>query len=269
MPASTTGPRGCEHPCEHPRGAHGDASSLPATAPPNARRWMLIEYPGPWPDLRTESDRLPAPIARAFRRAEEHGVRPQLVRRPGDRRTRDRRTRGEALVITCRSEGEEPWLSATALADLEELDAFDLEPLRSGRRTGVPMTGPLFLVCCNARRNACCARLGLPLARSLEARFPGRVWETSHVGGDAHAPNLVCLPHGLYYGALSEDTAAAAAEAYTAGRVDLDRYRGRAGLDRALQAAEHSARARTGESSVGARLPAGRGAAAPGTRHRR
>lgn len=241
MPASFARRPGCDHPC----GAHDRAVPLFATAPPNARRWLLIEYPGPWPDLRTGLDRLPTPVVRAFRRAEALGVRAQLMRRPGSRRAG-----GEFWVLACRSEGGDPWLSAVTLKGWDELDALDMDRLARGARIGTPVAGPAFLVCTNARRNACCSRLGLPLARSLTARFPGRVWETSHVGGDAHAPNLVCLPHGLYYGALSADAAALAASSYAYGTVVLDGFRGRAGLPRASQAAEHFVREHTGELSV-------------------
>ncbi|MGV9306760.1 hypothetical protein ACWDLG_25610 [Nonomuraea sp. NPDC003727] len=72
-----------------------------------------------------------------------------------------------------------------------------------------------------------------------------------HVGGDRYAANLVCLPHGIFYGSMSQAAAIAAVNAYRSGEVILDRYRGRAGIPEPLQAAEHFARAHTGELSVG------------------
>jgi hypothetical protein len=34
----------------------------------------------------------------------------------------------------------------------------------------------------------------VPLAQSLAAQHPGRVWENTHVGGHRYAANLVLLP---------------------------------------------------------------------------
>jgi hypothetical protein len=65
------------------------------------------------------------------------------------------------------------------------------------------------------------------------------VWESSHYGGDRFAGNLVCLPHGLYYGRLSPEDALTVVDGYEAGTIDLDHYRGRAGEPFAAQAAEH------------------------------
>ena len=45
------------------------------------------------------------------------------------------------------------------------------------------------------------------LADELE---PDWVWQSTHVGGDRFAGNLVCLPHGLYYGRLDRPSQRAA-----------------------------------------------------------
>ena len=153
-------------------------------------------------------------------------------------------------VLVAYAVGDRPWLAEGWLADLRDLD------LRSLVAGAVPEScilkdEPVFLVCTHAKRNACCARIGLPLARALAAELPGLVWETSHVGGDRYAANLVCLPHGLYYGSMSQAAAIAAASAYRRGEIVLDRFRGRAGIPEPLQAAEHFVRSLTGELSVG------------------
>jgi hypothetical protein len=114
------------------------------------------------------------------------------------------------------------------------------------------VTEPLYLVCTHAQRNACCARLGGPLAKALAARQPGRIWETTHVGGHRYAANLVMLPHGLYYGPVGVDAAMAAISAYEQGTVLAERYRGRAGQPKPTQEAEHEQLARTGSLEISA-----------------
>ncbi|WP_308164135.1 sucrase ferredoxin [Nonomuraea sediminis] len=147
--------------------------------------------------------------------------------------------------------GPEPWLAGGVIAGPDDLD---LDALVAGvvPESCILDDEPVFLVCTHAKRNACCARIGLPLARELAEILPDRVWETSHVGGDRYAANLVCLPHGIFYGSMSQAAAIAAVNAYRSGEVTLDRFRGRAGIPEPLQAVEHFARTHTGECSLGA-----------------
>jgi hypothetical protein len=104
---------------------------------------------------------------------------------------------------------------------------------------GTPTADPIVLVCTHGRRDVCCARLGRPLAVQLDRQLPGQVWETTHVGGDRYAPNVVALPHGTYHGGVSVGDVPALADAVPAGRAVLSRLRGRAGLPAPVQAADH------------------------------
>jgi hypothetical protein len=234
--------------CEHCPGSHSGEQSCLATATAKARTWLLIEHPGPWPE-RVEQLTEPEPVAEAVRRAQRLGVRPQLIRQVGRRK----QTLPLQVYVGC-SLGEQVWLEGREIADPAELADLDLAEVAAGRRPGFgePVEDPLLLVCTHGRRNVCCARSGAPLARHLSSRFGRVVWETTHVGGDRYAANLVCLPHGLYYGSLGTAEAVAAVEAYARGEVLLDRFRGRAGLPEPAQAAEHFVRAHTGTRGVDA-----------------
>src|SRR5688500_6759051 len=64
------------------------------------------------------------------------------------------------------------------------------------------------------------------------------VWESSHVGGDRFAANIVCLPHGVYFGRVEADEADGLLAAYRRGELVLDRYRGRSCLPPLVQSAE-------------------------------
>jgi hypothetical protein len=141
------------------------------------------------------------------------------------------------------------WLEASTPAP--DLNTLDLRAVGAGLRPGfgAPVEN-LFLICTNGRHNVCCARLGTPLARALREELGDAVWETTHLGGDRYSANMVCLPDGFYYGDLAVTDGFAAATRYVRGEVWLKRYRGRAGLPQAAQAAEHFLRTRSGIGSV-------------------
>lgn len=207
---------------------------LRATAPEGAASWLLVEHPGPWPPDAHPSD-VPRQVVRVLEDAAAAGIRPQLVRPVRDRR------RGTALVVitSCRPGGR--WLERRTVTDLRELTDLDVAAVAEGvaPRFGTPSPDPVVLVCTHGRRDVCCARLGRPLALLLDQQLPGQVWETTHVGGDRFAPNVVSLPDGSYHGGLSPAEVPALAEALVDGRVLLPFLRGRAGAAVAVQAAEH------------------------------
>jgi hypothetical protein len=228
--------------CSAVRAALGEP--LHGSAPEAFESWLLIEHPGPWPAEAANAP-LPRAAAWAWERALDAGVRPQLIRR-----TRDRRS-GPHQVYLASTAGGRPWVEGRELDSLEELAALDADVLSAvadGIRPGFgPVTGDrLLLVCTHGRQDPCCARYGRPVARALADAHGPAVWETTHVGGDRYAANVVCLPDGTYHGGTDPASALAVAAAALRGEVDLDRYRGRAGLPSAAQSAEWYARRETG-----------------------
>lgn len=218
---------------------------LVATAPEGAASWLLVEHPGPWPSHGLPTD-LPAEAVDVLDMATEAGVRPQLVRRVADRR------RDAATVILASCRPDRRWTERRTLPDLRALADLDVAALAAGEppQFGSLAAEPVVLVCTHGRRDVCCARLGRPLAVLLDARLPGLVWETSHVGGDRFAPNVVALPDGSYHGGVSAADVPALAEAVLTGRVLSSRLRGRAGMPAAAQAADFFLREHTGETSL-------------------
>ena len=200
------------------------------------RNWLLIEHPGAWgPDALTESG-FPAGVAAGLaERSRRHGFRTLLLRRP------ERPSDGSRQCFVAHSGREKRWIEEAVLKDVEDVLDLDFGPLAEGEPVGLGTmrAAPLYLVCTNGRHDPCCANLGRPVARALHGRADGAVWESSHYGGDRFAGNLVCLPHGMYFGRLSPTDAVRVVDAYEAGIVDLDHYRGRSGEPFAAQAAEH------------------------------
>ena len=202
------------------------------------RSWLLIEHPGAWGPAALRESGLPAHLSDGLAAvSRQHGFRVLLVRRPVRPTDRSRH------VFVAHTGRHWRWIEERVVTNLDDLLEVDFSPLPEGRPLGfgTPRRAPLYLVCTNGRHDPCCANLGRPVARALHARDveDGSVWESSHYGGDRFAGNLVCLPHGLYFGRLSPDDAIRVVDAYEQGAVDLDNYRGRAGEPFAAQAAEY------------------------------
>ncbi len=232
-------------------------TSRPHPSPRGPGCSSSIPVPGP---VSPAEAAFPQPLRTAVSAAGHLGIRIQLIRRPGRRRAAaaiPRDARADPIpapfgVYLGWSAGPRPWLARRTVAEPADLAGLDLAGLALGRPGdfGDPVPGPLLLVCTHGRRNVCCARLGRPLAAMLATRHTTEVWETTHVGGDRHAANLVILPHGLYYGPADDSCAEAAIDAYRRGEVVLDRFRGRAGQSECAQEAEYHLRRRTGSRGI-------------------
>jgi hypothetical protein len=203
--------------------------------------WVLVEQPGPWGYRALAQSRLPDRVAAEFRRrARTLRVRVVLIRRPGRSSHQGR----ECLFVHAgRSVRRMERLRVDAVDDVLDLDWSPLTRAEPVAGDG-PWPDPVFLVCTNGARDPCCAERGRPVAAAL-AEEPGRsAWECSHIGGDRFAANLVCFPHGIYYGRVAPREAADLATLYDRGLLDLAHYRGRACYDFATQAAETFVRER-------------------------
>ena len=211
------------------------------------RAFLLVENAGPWGTEALRDARLPDEVKDGLRsRSAAAGVRTLLVRRHAgsDPATGLR-------VLAAYADPDTPWLETSTLAAPEVLLSLDLDALGRGESPGLtPSDEPVFCVCTHGRHDACCAELGRPTARALTASHPEHTWEVSHIGGDRFAANLLVLPDGLYYGRVTPDSAPGLADGHLAGRLDLDRLRGRSALPFAVQVAEVAVRRATGATGL-------------------
>lgn len=199
------------------------------------RNWLLIQREEPWGrDAVMHAaleDRLIRHLQPKLRR---HRIRPLLIRRPGGSPEEGRR------IFIVHSGLNDQWIQEVFAESADDIPDDDLVAMVAGTRPsiGTPHDEPIFLVCTHAEHDACCGRYGVAIAKHLAGLRPAQTWEVSHVGGDRFAANLVCMPHGVYFGRVSEPGSVQIATSYEDGRLDLDHYRGRSTFDPVVQAAE-------------------------------
>jgi hypothetical protein len=165
---------------------------------------------------------------------EQEAARPHtrllFIRRP------DRRGRPQLRAYAATSlEGEET-IRSVAFESHDDLRHLDLA-------TSGEEIDQLFLVCTHGKHDPCCARYGRPLFEALAEQVEEEaVWQVTHIGGDRFAGNLVCLPHGLYYGRVEREQTGDVLDNHLAGQIELPHYRGRSCYSFAAQAAERDIR---------------------------
>jgi hypothetical protein len=213
-----------------------NGESLSATAS-RVDHWILIEYRGLWGHDALAasglSDEVKARLSE--QRDARRNTKLLFLRRP---HRRDHPT----LAVFWGSAGGGPTLHHAEIEAYDELLGLDLTAAG-----GELLDHPLFVVCTHGKHDRCCARYGRPLYKALEEQAEDDwVWQSSHVGGDRFAGNVVVLPEGLYFGRVEPGDAWSLLDEYLAGRIDLVRYRGRSAHTFSEQAAEIAIRRMTG-----------------------
>ena len=217
-----------------------DAEPLGATAS-RVDTWILIEYRGLWAhdavDGSTLSPELKAHLGR--QRASLPQSRILFVRR------QERRSRDGLVAFVARTTETERTLRRVELEGYNDLLELDLAS------AGDQVEHPLLLVCTHGKHDRCCAKFGRPLYDAVREQVDEEwVWQSTHVGGDRFAGNLVVLPDGVYYGRVKPSEAWPLLECALQGQIHLPHYRGRCCHSFPVQAAERAIREQTGLRGV-------------------
>jgi hypothetical protein len=210
--------------------------------------WLLLEYTLPWGKFATDENELPAP-AQAWLKAQLESVpvaRLQFIRQ------RSATTTGGVTFFVALGDEPDTRLYRLRLDGYEALPDVDLAGLIAGKAEYAHYLtpGPLYLVCGNTRRDASCARYGVAFLEKLTGMVGAAAWQTTHLGGHRFAGTGVVFPSGLCYGYLRVEDAERLVAATNAGRVVLDRLRGRAAYAEPAQAADYFLRETTGELGI-------------------
>lgn len=211
-------------------------------------RWLLVEYRGLW-----DRDVLGGSLLSEALKAH---LRDQLSRLGHARllfiKQPPRRGQTRRMLYLGNSRPGEERLYALEFEHHDDLLAYDFaDALIDGQTPGVPVEHPLMIVCTHGKRDRCCAKYGRPLYDGLKGKVdPAWVWQSTHIGGDRFAGNLVVLPEGLYFGRVDDDDLDPLLNRYFDRELYLDRYRGRSTYTFVVQAAELAVREADGLTGI-------------------
>jgi hypothetical protein len=212
---------------------------LAATAV-TAERWLLVEVPGSWPRDVGAEGALPEEAQGAVSAwlVKTPGARLQFVRRPG-------RVSKRRVVFVVRAQESHGEVRRIELEGLEDLASLDLDS------AGAPVDTSLVLVCGHGSRDQCCALRGTAVFGALSGRLgEEELWIASHLGGHRFAANVLVLPAGLQLGRVEVSEAPYVVARALAGKIELERYRGRTCYSPTVQAGEHAVRVSAGLDGV-------------------
>ena len=210
--------------------------------------WFLVEYSGRWEAKAFQQSSLPLVV-------KEHLLDAAAAAKNGRilliRQTDSHRRPGLRFFIA-QVDPQTPHLYEYQLED--PLDLLDLDLLAFAAGQPGPSEHlsqePLYLVCTNGLRDACCARLGPQVYQVLTEQAGEAVWQSSHIGGHNKAPVLLFFPHGLNYGRVTPQEANQVCLAYQRGEISLAHYRGRVCYPPPVQAAEYFWRVRNADTRL-------------------
>jgi hypothetical protein len=224
-----------------------EASEQPFGTASTADAWLLLEYSSAWGARAFQESRLSRAVKTHLMNALQAVPRSRLLFIK-----QEREMRGHLTLFIVRSTEADASIAGVKLTGYEQLMNFNLAAILRGEQSAgaEPWERPLFLVCTHGRRDKCCAKFGYALYKSLKANAGDDIWQSSHVGGDRFAANLICFPHGFFYAHVTQDAGRRIISRYNQQTVSLDNYRGRCCYPSPIQAAEFFLRSESGLSGI-------------------
>ena len=224
-----------------------EASEQPFGTASTADAWLLLEYSAGWGVRAFQESKLTRAVKSHLQSALKAVPRSRLLFIK-----QERETHGPLTLFIVRSTETDASIARVRLTDYEQLLSVNLAAILAGKQSleAERWEQPLFLVCTHGRRDKCCAKFGYALYKSLRSEAGDNVWQSSHVGGDRFAANLVCFPHGFFYAHVTADAGRQIISQYNRQTVSLNNYRGRCCYPSPIQAAEFFLRLQSGLSGI-------------------
>ena len=202
-----------------------------------AKNWLLLEYPFPWEGKAFEESNLPSNVKDFLSTilATIPQTRLQMIKKQNTKVTE-----GNDFFVGV-SQELQPRIYEFHLNAYEDMLTIDIPALFSGDEIyqSFLRPDPLYLVCTNGKRDQCCAKFGFLTYTTMASYVGNSVWQSSHIGGHRFAPNVLCFPHGLSYGRVTDRKVETIIQTYGKGKLYLENYRGRTCYDKSIQAAEY------------------------------
>lgn len=219
-----------------------EVSEQPFGTASTADAWLLLEYSSAWGARAFQDSQLTRAVKAHLKKALDSVPRSRLLFIK-----QERKSVSDLSLFIVRSTEADASIARVKLKDYEQLLNVDLAALMAGDQSagGEPWGRTLFLVCTHGKRDKCCAKFGYALYKSLRADAGDDVWQSSHVGGDRFAANLICFPHGFFYAHVTPDAGRQIISRYGQQTISLNNYRGRCCYPSAIQAAEFFLRSET------------------------
>lgn len=201
--------------------------------------WLLLEYPKPWGNKAIAESDLPEEVKNHLGSFSKESVKIKTLLIKQDVKVK---TTFDLFIVYI--DELSPKIYKIILQDYRELLKLNTQnlitaqtPLRSSLEKS-----PLFLVCTHGKHDKCCAKYGFTTYKYMRDIANENVWQSSHVGGDRFASNVVCFPHGIFYGHVSNEDANVIIDSYNKENIYLKNYRGRVCYSRYGQIAEYFVR---------------------------
>ncbi len=213
---------------------------------PRVDLWFLLEYGKAWRKKAFPSSHIPDFVKERFFEVQDSipNSRIQLIKRHKNPEKTIKFYIGVSHEL-------EPKLYEFSLSDYEEILYLDIPSIISG--SSYLKTEPLLLVCTHGSHDQCCGKFGINIYKESVKRENGFLtWQCTHLGGHRFAPNLLCLPHGIYYGRIGESGLENLISEYKNKNICLEYYRGRSCYTADVQAAEYFLRANSGITKISA-----------------
>ena len=200
---------------------------------PETKRWILVEYNGPWGKQVLPYSSLSPSIKNYLQNLVDNleSVKLLFIKRSDRRDAKD-------IQVYLIDNSDEFRMQSFRLREYEELPFSHIEQFfdNTDRKS---QTEPLYLVCTNGKRDMCCAKFGLPLYQALCKHRGTSVWQCSHFGGHRFAPTFIHFPSGGCYGRIPQDSVEDVLNSIEGGYIVESGYRGRTGIPKIAQAAEY------------------------------
>jgi hypothetical protein len=215
----------------------------------NADIWLLIEVPEPWGKNAVKESSMPSVVKdhlTGLTRTSKR-IRTQLIKQ-------EPRTNWPRHVFIAFTRQHGPNMVGMEINSYDELLRLNAGKLleRQVDLDHQQIDEPIHLVCTHGRHDKCCAKFGFATYKFMHSIAPDSVWQTSHVGGDRFASNVISFPTGTYYGHVDDVSAMAIIDAEARHEIYLERYRGRTCFGTHGQVAEYFVRRESGIRSVDA-----------------